>query len=631
MGLAGSAIVDPVSFLPFRLSVRFCIFGDHKITTMQDDAKSQYLENIQTYSYKLDKLKITGKQLSFLRLGVFLLALILTYFFAVSNSWAGIFFSLLISLSLFLYLIRRHGNIFHKIKLHQALKTINELEKKALDGDFSKFDSGNEYLDSTHPFSADLDIFGEASLFQFLNRSASLAGKSRLADKLENLDTNPASILEHQQIIQALSPLVEWRQKFQAIGLMYAEKKTDRENILSWVKRPPAFQSAVFIPLLFIIPIVSLTIIILTVIGQIPPQVFFLYLFIPWGIAGSHIKKVNSIHQRLSKTTEMLKKYSLLLQQIEVLDIQSPFIKALQLKLMVNNQNSSRHMKRLSAILSALDNRLNPISWAIFNALGLWDIFQVRRLERWQKNHQKSIEEWFRVLAETDALSSFANYSFNHPGAIVPEILSGDFSVQALELGHPLIHESVRVTNDFSIQSKNFTIITGASMAGKSTYLRTVGINLILAMCGAPICAKAYSFVPINIFSSIRTHDSLYKNESYFYAELKRLQRIIQELQNGHKLFVILDEILKGTNSKDKHAGSEALIKQLLTYDAGGIIATHDVSLGMLATQFPNQVNTRCFEVDIKNDELIFDYKMREGISKNMNATLLMKKMGITI
>ncbi len=226
---------------------------------------------------------------------------------------------------------------------------------------------------------------------------------------------------------------------------------------------------------------------------------------------------------------------------------------------------------------------------------------------------------------------SFSNYHYNNPDTVFPEFQSGNFSLSAINMGHPLIKSTARVNNDIVINEGEFLVITGANMAGKSTFLRTIVVNMILGMCGAPVCAEQFSFIPIQIFTSIRTNDSLHKNESYFYSELKRLKRVIDELKSGNNLFVVLDEILKGTNSKDKHAGSEALLKQFITLKTSGIVATHDVALGKLEESFPENIKNKCFEVDINGSQLSFDYKIRDGISKNMNATILMREMGITV
>ena len=261
----------------------------------------------------------------------------------------------------------------------------------------------------------------------------------------------------------------------------------------------------------------------------------------------------------------------------------------------------------------------------------LSDILQMRRLEYWQNKHKKEMKKWFEVVEEFDSLNSFSNFYFNNKYASFPVFQKEEFSIKAENLGHPLINLSKRVNNSIQINPGEFIVITGANMAGKSTFLRTIVVNMILAMCGAPVCAEKFSFKPIQIFTSIRTSDSLHKNESYFYSELKRLKRIIEALKSNTRLFVVLDEILKGTNSKDKHKGSEALIKQFISLNTSGIVATHDVALGKLEESFPVNIKNKSFEVDINKDQLSFNYKLRDGVSKNMNATILMKEMGITV
>jgi DNA mismatch repair ATPase MutS len=244
----------------------------------------------------------------------------------------------------------------------------------------------------------------------------------------------------------------------------------------------------------------------------------------------------------------------------------------------------------------------------------------------------KETQDWFDALGRFDALSSLAGFAFNHPSYTWPAIATSYFQLSGKALGHPLIRRELCVKNDILIDDNpRFLIITGANMAGKSTYLRTVGINFLLAVVGAPVCADELTVYPAQIVTSLRTTDSLAGNESYFFAELKRLKMIIDRLKQGEELFIILDEILKGTNSVDKQKGSLALMKQLAACDTRGIIATHDLALGALAQDFPHLIKNYCFEADITGDSLSFTYHLREGIAQNMNASFLMQKMGITL
>jgi DNA mismatch repair ATPase MutS len=247
------------------------------------------------------------------------------------------------------------------------------------------------------------------------------------------------------------------------------------------------------------------------------------------------------------------------------------------------------------------------------------------------QEYKNDINRWFEALTQFDALVSMSAFAYNHPDYIYPEI-ADSFVFKGEKLGHPLLHRDVCVRNDVSMPGKPyFLVVTGANMAGKSTYLRTIGINYILACTGMPVCAESLIFYPCKLVTNLRTADSLTDNESYFFAELKRLKIIINRLQTGEELLVILDEILKGTNSEDKQKGSLALIRQLIRLTGTGVIATHDLTLGKLAQEFPLHVKNYCFEADIENERLTFSYLIREGVAQNMNACFLMKKMGITV
>jgi DNA mismatch repair ATPase MutS len=277
-----------------------------------------------------------------------------------------------------------------------------------------------------------------------------------------------------------------------------------------------------------------------------------------------------------------------------------------------------------------MDSNLNIVISVILNGLLMFNIHLLIAVEAWRNQYREMIPKWFAILDEVDALSSLATLSFNNPDFIFPAQTSGGYNLIASGMGHPLIPRERCVKNDFEIHGWNqFSIITGANMSGKSTFLRTVGTNYILAMMGAPVFAEKFIFCPVEIHSSIRTNDSLVKRESYFYAELKRLKEIIDELEQGRQKFILLDEILKGTNSSDKQTGSIALIKQLMKYNVAGMFATHDLALGDLINAYPDHITNHCFEIMIDKDRMEIDYKLRPGVCKNLNASYLMKKMGI--
>jgi DNA mismatch repair ATPase MutS len=287
-------------------------------------------------------------------------------------------------------------------------------------------------------------------------------------------------------------------------------------------------------------------------------------------------------------------------------------------------------VNKLSRLIQAFDSRLNLLAALILNGLLLWDYHSVYRLEKWKSDYKNLFPVWLEMLGQIDAFISLGNYAGNDPDFVYPVISDRNIVFSATELGHQLIDESKRVCNDFILErSGSVCIISGANMAGKSTFLRTIAVNFILGMTGAPVCAKEMNFIPSKLFTSMRTTDSLSNNESYFYAELKRLKKLKSRIENGEPVLFILDEILKGTNSADKSLGSKLFLKRLIELGATGLIATHDTSLGEMENDHPGVVINKCFEIEIDGETIKFDYKLQNGITYKMNAAFLMKQMGI--
>nr|MBA3899879.1 hypothetical protein [Bacteroidota bacterium] len=343
--------------------------------------------------------------------------------------------------------------------------------------------------------------------------------------------------------------------------------------------------------------------------------------------------KINTSYQNISKKVSLLKQYAALIKIIEKGDFKSEKLSGLQSKFMLGSTTASDNLKKLSSYVNYLDFRYNIYFWIPLNLLTFWDIHWIRKTEKWREEHKGKVIQWFSALGEFEAFSSFANMAFNNPGWVFPEVKQSGFLIEATEAGHPLLRPEQRVNNSFSINGKGkIMLITGSNMAGKSTFLRTVGVNAVLAMAGAPVCAKTFGISPIQVFTSMRIIDSLEENASSFYAELKRLKEIIEAVKTQDNIFFLLDEILRGTNSNDRHIGSKALIKQMAKQQGNGIIATHDLELGKLEEEMPQHIDNYSFDVQIKEGErLYFDYKLHPGICKSLNASILMKKMGIEV
>jgi DNA mismatch repair ATPase MutS len=293
---------------------------------------------------------------------------------------------------------------------------------------------------------------------------------------------------------------------------------------------------------------------------------------------------------------------------------------------------ASQKIKGLTGILERLDYRLNIVVFIPLNTFLFWDLQQVFALEKWKENNKQNISDWFRGLADMEAISSISNLTFNHPGWVFPVISKEEAVFESESLGHPLIPEGKRVNNSFSTKGVNqLNLVTGSNMAGKSTFLRSIGVNIILAMAGAPVCSRQLTLSHLKVMSSMRVNDNLEESTSTFYAELKKLKEIIEAVNSNEKVFLLLDEILRGTNSTDRHTGSKALIKQLIHHKAAGVLATHDLELAKLAEEFPGNIRNYHFDVQVANDELFFDYQLKKGVCQSMNASILMKKIGIEL
>ena len=588
-------------------------------------------EQIQQYTFQIKRLKKQIHTIGTIRLFIVLAAL-LTFYWGSFPTWTeriGVFALFAIP---FIGLMVYHNRLFARRADCETLLEYNEAEKKALDNDFSAFDGAEEEQDAGHSFSLDLDLFGNHSLFQSMNRTVTVFGKKQLAEWLKNPLTDKPAIERRQDAVRELAAQPELFQHFLLLGKRKQGKKSDIRNLEQLKSEANVFiNRPLWRVLIWIVPILWAVLIIGNLFGFIAEKWLGIYLGVSFILAYWRAKDIYRLHHSVDQIEHILATYAELMKDIEERRFNAALLSDIQKNFLDKNRKASDALKKLSRHIGALNQRFS-LAGVILNLLCLRDTRQAMALEQWKVRHKNDITHWIEALAEFDALSSFGNYAFTHPDFVYPEIASQYFRMQGERLGHPLLKRAQCVKNPVDIpQSSWFLIITGANMAGKSTYLRTVGVNYLLACVGLPVCADRLSVCPAHLVTSLRTSDSLAGNESYFFAELKRLKMIIDRLQSGEKQFIILDEILKGTNSIDKQKGSIALMKQLIAYNACGIIATHDLILGTLEKEFPLQIKNYRFEADIRNDELHFSYQLQEGIAQNMNACFLMKKMGITV
>lgn len=593
--------------------------------------ENHYTERLSLTKGQLHQVKKQIFRISMLRLTLFIAGVAGIYFF-FSQTPLLIVCICLTFLPLFI-LVKIHNRFFIRKEWLETQAHIIQEELQALSGDYSSFEDGKEYVNPEHPYSFDLDIFGRRSLFQSINRTCTFFGKNRLAKWLQNHLHEKTSIEKRQEMVREISEHTLFREQFRVAGLVHHSQSSDAEKIQAWSQSPAQYLHAGWVKaFIWGVPVINSLLLITSLAGWTSFSwlglSFGIFLVLSFGI----IKRATYIQETYGKQLKSLNGYARLIALAKAEDWKSAGMQELMERFNLNGQSPIQALQQLSKELDRLDLRNNQFLYVLLEGSIFFQLQEIVRIERWKARYGQHINEWLETVGKLDALCSLGTFAYNHPQYTYPELTEKPFCFLATQMGHPLMPASQCVKNDATIPSRPFfLIITGANMAGKSTYLRTIGVNYLLACIGAPVCCERLKLYPNQLITSLRTSDSLSDNESYFFAELKRLKRIIDLLNQGQQLFIILDEILKGTNSMDKQKGSFDLIRQFMQLKANGIIATHDLLLGSLIKQFPEEIRNYCFEADIKENELTFSYKLREGVAQNMNACFLMKKMGIIL
>ena len=595
------------------------------------DPKTIYLkrlDDLKTQQKKLLKLKSVFGVIRFSSIA----ALIAAFYFLWSFGMIWVCTAGILLLFIFIQLVYKDLANKAAIKHLGHLIAINEAEVNAIDGDYFQFGDGAAYLPKEHFYASDIDIFGQASLFQFVNRTTSDMGAAQLANWLLN-PAKPEDIIERQAAIREIKDKMLWCQEIQAFGKEKNIQLSTYERLMAWLHEPTLFlQFRHWQWLRYLLPAIILLVVSSAIAEWIPMNIMYLFLLLYAVLAFQINKYIAPVHEKLSKMVDEMDALSISVAAIEKEKFVSPLSIKLQQNFMQGSETASLKIKKLKKILDKLDIRYNIVLSAPLNLLLLWNLQHVIELEKWKKQHVGDVDSWFHTLGIFETLISFAVMHFNNPGWCFPILHDKHFFMESTELGHPLINEIKRVNNFIQIENRGeLMLVTGSNMAGKSTYLRSVGINIVLAMTGAPVCAASLRLSPVQLISSMRIADNLAESTSTFYAELKKLKTVIDEVNQGKKVFILLDEILRGTNSLDRHTGSVALIKQLIKHEAAGIIATHDLALAEIKNEFPTNILNYHFDVQVNKDELFFDYKLKPGVCTSLNASILMKKIGIEL
>lgn len=582
-----------------------------------------YKEQLASHKKELSSIKKKLNLSSTVRLLIFVITAGSIYF-TIGNTQLllGCIFA---GIVVFLYLVTRHSKMQYQRDLTQALIDRNETELRVLDRDFYHLATGSEYQHPEHVYSQDIDLFGRGSFYQYLNRTSLKSGSNKLSKLL--LSNDISDIFQKQEVVKELSELAKWRQHFGAIASL-VRTTTSADAVSQWLQEYRAFLPS----WIQVVPPVFTVISLLTIAAYFFGFIAGWWVFVIFGlgllISGRYVKRINMLSVHISKVQSTFTQYARLLFEIERQEFVGRMLSHKRAKVISTHKTSSSAiLRQFSKYLDAFDQRNNMIVGFIANGFFLRDLGIVFNIETWIATHKEAVEDWFEVITFFDAYNSLGNYAFNHKGHVYPSITETKNTFIVKAAAHPLLDPEVAVRNDITISNDQFFIITGANMAGKSTFLRTVALQIVMANVGLPIAAQEAAYTPIKLITSMRTTDSLTDDESYFFSELKRLKFIVDEIQKD-RYFIILDEILKGTNSTDKAAGSRKFINKLVGSGATGIIATHDLSLCEAANDLV-EVKNYYFDAQIILDELFFDYTFKEGICQNMNASFLLKKMGI--
>lgn len=558
-----------------------------------------------------------------------ILSLVFCTYKAFSSENEMLFLIAALLLGLLLYILKRQSQLTQKTQRLELHAQLLKDELKALDGNLSAFYNGDAYINTHHPFSYDLDIFGNRSIYQLLNRTVTTYGADNLAQTLQQPYAGKETILQKQEAIKELAANPEYMHQYRVTGMMLLEEQGAHERIIQWLKQDNLFAGKqVFTILLYIVPVLSVIFGILSVMEQTLHPGLITMLVVNWGVNIRYGKKVKQVHYLVGESVKLVAKSEQLLRHMA----DGKFSTSILADIQARSNATIQSLTSFKKLVHLFDNRQNGMVGPLLNSFFLFDVNCITKLEKWRAQYHTELEATLLLVGEMDKYISLGNYAFNHPHNVLPAINETSTIMEATDLRHPLLHANASVGNSFSIGRKEqLYMLTGANMTGKSTFIRTVGTNLVLAYTGVPLPGISISFPLINIYTSIRVTDSVQDDVSYFKAELQRMQQLMQEV--GHSAtpyLVLLDEPLRGTNSADKQAGTKAIVEKLLRFNAIGIIATHDTVLCAMEQEHAGKISNYHFESEVANGKLQFDYTLKAGGSTSNNATLLMQLMGIT-
>ncbi|WP_040213697.1 MutS family DNA mismatch repair protein [Clostridium polynesiense] len=591
---------------------------------------------LQHYSEKLDKLteksKALKREINFLsltRLIIFLGAAAVSFLAYKNGKYLYLTVVVMLFLALFIYAAYRHSRVIDENLYNESLIYVIKKGIKRAEGSFKDFsETGSEFIDKKHPYSYDLDIFGEASLYQMINSAVTCMGREKLAEELQRkVIFTREQIVKRQKAVNELAGKADFREELEALGVMNKGEMSQPDALLNWsLKREKLFSSKAFKALIYSLNLITVTVLVLMAFKVVDYKVLLLSTLFNASVLLFGKGRREEALEVINIYKSNINTYFKMLEILEQQNFESEHLRNLQNKLKKDDRSAAFQLKKFAKIVNSLKDTKNAY-YLLFNVLFLTDYHMLFSLEVWKELYGKGISSWLEVLGEIEALNSLANIYYVHEDWCLPRIVEYNI-IEGEEIGHPLIGEEV-VRNDFALKHpKSLVLVTGSNMSGKSTFLRTVGINLLLSYLGSAVSAKSFTCGIMDIYTCMRVNDDLKENISSFYAELLRIKEIIAVSKSGKPLFFLMDEIFKGTNSKDRHKGAEVLINQLTRENTIGMVSTHDLELTALEKENSKVVNYH-FREYYEDNKLKFDYKLRKGFSTTQNALYLMRMVGI--
>lgn len=598
-----------------------------------DSVYNEYSNKLRNYGKLIEEQNKSVKTLQYLRLLIFVVGFSVTVYTFIIKNYIISGGVCIVSLIAFIYLVNEYNKETMKRKHSIALKEVNEKSIKRLSSEWREFqDDGSEFKDDKHNYSGDLDIFGNGSLFQYINTAKTFMGRKALKNRLIDPLKSSLDIKETQNAIIELATDLDWRQQFEAEGMIITDKSVDPEELYKWSEeREELYTKNWFIIFIRVLPVVTILLNLLAFSTQlISYKVPCIAVLIQLIILAIGVKKRSTAFASIYKYKNNINIYYEMIKLLSRKNFNNEYLKNLKNNLgKPGGEYAVTAFEKLFRICDKISER-NNIYFIIVNVFLLWDYQCMIELEKWRSKSGKNLKKWLNVIGQFEALNSISIIAHDNPDWVMPDILDEKFKIKAEWMGHPLLGKE-RVCNNISMEKpRNILLITGSNMSGKSTFLRTIGINLVLSYIGSSVCAKKFQCSLMEIYTCMRISDNLGNSISSFYAEILRIKMIVESVKENKNVFFLLDELFKGTNSIDRHAGAIALLKQLGKQGASGLVSTHDLELCDLEQQYP-KIKNYYFQEHYINNELKFDYKIREGVSNTRNALYLIKLAGIDI